>query len=478
MMILPRIIQGTRRSAKSSGACWMRTMAVLAGACWMRTMAVLLIAGLVSGPMVHEAAASKQKPAGPQARPIALTGGTVHTVSGAVLERATVLFDDGVITGIGTDLALPENTLVIDVSGKHVYPGLIAAPTTLGLTEIGSVRATQDNVETGDITPSVRAVTAVNPDSEYFPVARANGILTALTMPSGGLISGLSGLIALDGWTTEEMTLQSTVGLHVRWPSYRVFDFPGADGREKQVEARREALTRLRDAFREARAYMIAKEAERTGGPFHPSDLGWESMIPVLKKELPVLVHASEVKQIHAAIDWALAEDLKIVLVGGADVWRVADRLKENAIPVIVGAVHYLPARRWEAYDAPFTNALKLDEAGLDFCIGERRVWLEGGGGSNVRNLPYHAATAAAYGLPREEALKSVTLYPARILGVDDRLGSLETGKDATLIVTDGDPLEIMTQVERAFIQGRPVDIGSKHTDLYDKYRTRLEQVK
>ncbi len=430
------------------------------------------------GIMVHEAAASKQKPAGPQTQPIALTGGTVHTVSGDVIETATVLFESGVITGIGTDLALPDNTLVIDVTGKHVYPGLIATTTALGLSEIGSVRATRDNVEVGDVTPSVRAVSAVNPDSEYFPVGRANGILTALTMPSGGLISGLSGLIALDGWTTEGMTLNPTVGLHVRWPSYRILDFPGVVSREEQIKTRRESQTRLRDAFRDARAYMIAKEAERDGGPFHPSDLGWESMIPVLKKELPVFVHASEEKQIHAAIDWALAEDLKIVLVGDADLWRVADRLKEHEIPVIIGGVHYLPPRRWEAYDTPFTNALKLYEAGVEFCIGERRVWLEGGGGSNVRNLPYHAATAAGYGLPREEALKSVTLYPARILGVEDRLGGLETGKDATLIVTDGDPLEIMTRVERAFIQGRPVDLSSKHTDLYDKYLTRLEQLK
>ena len=467
MMTFPRMPQGPVPSVTG-----------VAGAWWMRTMALGLITALAACLVNQDAAASKQRPAGPQAHPIALTGGTVHTVSGDVIERATVLFESGVITGIGTDLALPDSTRVIDVTGKHVYPGLIAVTTALGLTEIGSVRATRDDVEVGDVTPSVRAVSAVNPDSEYFPVGRANGILTALTMPSGGLISGLSGLIALDGWTTEGMTLNPTVGLHVRWPSYRILDFPGVVSREEQIKTRRENQMRLRDAFREARAYMIAKEAERGGGSFHPSDLGWEAMIPVLKKELPVFVHASEEKQIHAAIDWALAEDLKIVLVGGADVWRVADRLKEHEIPVIIGAVHYLPARRWEPYDTPFTNALKLYETGLEYCIGERQVWLEGGGGSNVRNLPYHAATAAAYGLPREEALKSVTLYPARILGVEDQLGSLETGKDATLIVTDGDPLEIMTRVERAFIQGRPVDLSSKHTDLYDKYRTRLEQVR
>ena len=465
MVSLLRTSMGTDRSAKTATGTWRKRTAV-------PLLFLLLISGLAFGPLVHETAASKQKPAGPQEQPIALVGGTVHTVSDGVIEGATVLFESGVITGIGTDLALPENTRVIDVTGKHVYPGLIAAPTTIGLTEIGSVWATQDHIETGNVTPSVRAVTAVNPDSEYFPVARANGVLTALTVPSGGLISGLSGLVAMDGWTTEEMTLVATVGLHVRWPSYRVRDIPGLGGPEEQIKARKAALARLRDAFREARAYMIAKEAESGGGPFHPSDLGWESMIPVLKKELPVFIHASEEKQIHAALDWALAEELSVVLVGGADAWRVADRLTQNGIPVIVGAVHYLPARRWEAYDAPFTNALKLHEAGLDFCIGQ------GSGASNVRNLPFHAATAAAYGLPKEEALKSVTLYPARILGVEDRLGSLETGKDATLIVTSGDPLEIMTQVERAFIQGRPVDITSKHTDLYDKYRTRLEQVK
>lgn len=476
MTVLPPDRRGTGRMAKIRPAPgWMPLARARSIA--RRITRPLLIIGFVTGIMVQDATGSKQKPAGPQTHPIALAGGTVHTVSGDVIESATVLFESGVITGIGTGLALPDNTRVIDVTGKHVYPGLIAATTALGLNEISSVRATRDDVEIGDVTPSVRAVSAVNPDSEYFPVGRANGIMTALTMPGGGLISGLSGLISLDGWTTEGMTLNPTVGLHVRWPSYRILDFPGVIGREEQIEKRRESQMRLRDAFREARAYMIAKEAERGGGPFHPSDLGWESMIPVLRKELPVFIHASEEKQIHAAIDWALAEDLKIILVGGADVWRVADRLKEHDIPVIIGGVHYLPARRWEAYDAPFTNALKLYEAGVELCIGERRVWLEGGGGSNVRNLPYHAATAAAYGLPKEEALKAITLYPARILGVEDRLGSLETGKDATLIVTDGDPLEIMTRVELAFIQGRPVDLSSKHTDLYDKYRTRLEQM-
>jgi len=415
------------------------------------------------------ASASNQRPGRSQDHPIALTGGTVHPVGGPILENATLLFEQGKITAIGTSVALPPRTERIDVTGKHVYPGMIAAHTNLGLIEIGSVRATLDLNEIGDITSSVRTLPAVNPDSELFPVTRANGVLMALTVPTGGLIAGISGLLTLDGWTWEDMTLKSQVGLHVGWPSAAVSRAPGAPSVEEQQKRIEGQIHTIRDAFRAARAYMVAKNAESTGVPYHDTDVNWEAMIPVLKKEMPVFVHADAIQDIEMALDWITDEGVRAVLVGGYDAWRLTDRLKTLGIPVILNGTHRLPSRDWEDYDTPFSCAAKLHQAGIAFCI------TTGSDNYNERNLPYQAATAAAYGLPRDEALKAVTLYPAQILGVSDRVGSLGVGKDATLIVTNGDPLEIVTHVERAFILGRVVDLSSKHTQLYDKYRAKYE---
>ncbi len=423
--------------------------------------------------------ASDQIPAKPQDHPIALVGGTVHTISGATLENATVLFVDGKITAIGADVSLPEGTESIDATGKHLYPGMIAANTRIGLVEIGAVRATRDFQEVGDIKPNVRAETAINPDSEIIPVTRANGVTLAQSVPSGGLISGRSAVIELDGWTWESMTLKAPVGLHVFWP--RMLPFRGGgffffgpqQSPEEQKKRRDGDIQKIKGAFAAARAYAKAKAAEaQKGVPYHGTDLRWEAMLPVLNKEIPVFVHADEMTQIEAAIDWASQEDIQMVLVGGRDAWRVRERLKEKDIPVILAGVHTLPMRRWEPYDAPFASAAKLHEAGVRFCIG---VAFDA---SNVRNLPYHAATAAAYGLPKDEALKAITLYPAQILGVADRVGSLEVGKDATLIVTNGDPLEIRTSVEMEFIEGRRIDLSSRHTQLYEKYREKYRRLK
>jgi imidazolonepropionase-like amidohydrolase len=396
----------------------------------------------------------------------------VHTVSGPVIENATVLFENGKITAVGDNVSIPAGAERIDASGKHIYPSLIDAHTTLGLIEIGAVRATNDLAETGDINPNVRAEVALNPDSELLPVARANGIALALSVPQGGVISGTSAFIMLDGWTSEQLTLKAPVGLHVNWPWLTIrqsrFFRQSEEEQRKQME---ENLRKLREAFAEARAYMKAKKAEQQKGvPYHETDSRWEAMIPALEKKIPVFVNAREIKQIQAAVQWAEDEDVKLVIAGGTDAWRVADLLKARDIPVVYGPIHSLPGRRWEAYDTPFTTPLKLHQAGVRFCIADFES-------ENVRNLPYQAAMAAAYGLPKDEALKAITLYPAQILGVADRVGSIETGKDATLMVTDGDPLEIRTQVERVFIQGRNLDLGNKHRALYDKYTRKYQQM-
>ncbi len=408
-------------------------------------------------------------PGKPQNKPIALVNGTVHTITNGTIENGIVLFDKGKIIAVGKDVKIPKDAEVIDIKGKHVYPGLINAFTTIGLIEIGAVRATRDVTEVGLINPNVRAEVAFNPDSEHPPVTRANGITMALVVPTGDLIAGQSALMMLDGWTWEEMTLKAPVGLHIYWP--RMVRPEGAGfmfAMQNPEELRKETERRLqliRETFQKAKAYKRAKEAETQKGiPYHDTDLKYEAMIPVLEGKVPVFVHANSAKEILSAVQWAESEGVKIVIVGGQDSWKVADVLKNKNIPVILTNIHRLPSQRDLDYDEPFAIAYKLYKAGVKFCIAGE------GGYYNERNLPYQAGTCVAFGLPREEALKAITIYPAEILGVADKVGSIEPGKDATLIVTTGDPLEIPTQVVYEFIQGRKVDLTNRQVKLYEKY--------
>ncbi len=406
-------------------------------------------------------------PGKPQNKPIALVGGTIHTVTQGTIENGIVLFDKGKIIAVGKDVNIPRDAEVINISGKHVYPGLINAFTTIGLIEIGAVRATRDVTEVGLINPNVRAEVAFNPDSEHPPVTRANGITMALVVPTGELIAGQSALMMLDGWTWEEMALKAPVGLHIYWPrmvqpSTIRFLRRSPEELKKEIEKR---LKLIRETFQKARAYKKAKESETQKGiPYHETDLKYEALIPVVEGKVPVFVHANSSKEILSAIEWAESEKVKIVIVGGNDAWKVADVLKSKNIPVILTNIHRLPSTRDSEYDEPFTVAYKLYKAGVKFCIAGE------GGYYNERNLPYQAATCVAFGLPREEAIKAITIYPAEILGVGDKVGSIEPGKDATLIVTTGDPLEIPTQVVYEFIQGRKVDLTNRQVKLYEKY--------
>lgn len=408
-----------------------------------------------------------------EASSFAITGGTVHPVSGPEIPNGTVLVVDGKIIEVGTSVSVPAGAERVDASGLHVYPGMIAAHTILGLQEIGAVRATRDVNEVGNLNPNARAQVAINADSELIPVARANGVLTALSATSGGLLSGTSVVWELDGWNWQDMTIKQPAALHVRWPNMisrtrNWWDDEPAKSEEEQKKEREKQLKELRDAFDNARAYMKAREAMKAGGAHHEFDVRWEAMLPAVTKQIPVFVHADEYMQIEAALEFAKEMDLHIVIVGGRDSWRLANPLALAGVPVVYEETLSMPRRSWEPYDAAYTVPLKLQTAGVRFCISTG-----GGDASNLRNLPYEAAMAAAHGLPKEEALKSVTLYPAQILGVADRLGSIEPGKDATLIVTDGDPLEIMSNVKMAWISGEKIDLTSRHTRFYDKYRNR-----
>jgi len=426
---------------------------------------ILLLATVVA------AHASDHIPAPPQTKPIALKGATIHPVSGPEIPSATIVFVNGKITALGADAAIPEGAEVIDLAGKHIYPGFISANSVLGLIEVGAARATVDVAEAGAINPNVRSTTSINPDSELLPVARSNGILTAHAVPEGGLISGQSAVIRMDGWTPEEMTVRSPTAMHLRWPNLTINREPRAPkavkDQQKDID---KAVKQIRDAFQTARAYW---QARKSGTAAFKSDLRWEAMMPLFEGTLPLFVHANTPAQIEAALAWAKEIQLKIVLVGGNDAWRMASQLKETSTPVIIALSTTLPSRRGDAYDSSFANAAKLHEAGVRFCIAMNGRDSEA---PHERNLPYEAAMASAYGLPKEEALKAVTLYPAQILGVADQLGSLEPGKAATLFVTNGDPLDFPTQIETAYIDGRKIDLTNRQTRLRDKYKEKYRR--
>jgi len=425
--------------------------------------AVVLIALAVSPLRAHP-----QLPGAPQGHPIAMVDVTIHPVSGPVIERGVVLFDQGMLVAIGETVEIPADAEKISLPGKHVYPGLFDAYTQIGLVEFPSVRATRDETETGTVNPNAAAQVAVNPDSELIPVARSNGILTVLSAPTGGLISGTSAIMQLDGWTWEDMTLKAPAGAHLNWPKWvPVFTWLTPSTEQVQSERREKALEELRQALADARAYDQARKENRQA---HPRDARWEALARVTRGEVPIVAEADELQQIQSAVAFAQREGLKLILVGGYDAPLCTDLLKQAGVSVIVGGVHRLPQRPGDPYDHPFTVPARLHAAEVPYCIASRNE------ASRVRNLPYHAGTAAAYGLPAEEALRAVTLYPAQILGVADRIGSLEAGKEATLIVTNGDPLETPTQVERAFIQGREVDLNDKQKRLWHKYREKYRR--
>ena len=430
-------------------------------------IAVPLLA-LFCGQSAH---CAPQLPGPEQRQTVALVGGTIHPITSPPIEDGVLIFSSGRITSIGKKVKVPTDAKRINLKGKHVYPGLFDAHTNIGLVEINAVRATRDFQETGRINPNVKVEVAVNPDSEIIPVTRSNGILLAVSAPGGGLISGRSAVMQLDGWTYEEMTLHANASLYINWPNMTpVVDFHEERSAEQQSKDRDEALSKLSEFFADARAYQKARNFDGNQQPF---DTRLDAMIPVLAGDIPVVVRADEIQQIQSAVTFAVRENVKLIIHGGYDAPHCDRLLKKHDIPVIVSAVYRLPRHRGDDYDAAYTLPERLRKAGVKFCIsGSGRF-----GASNARNLPYHAATAAAYGLPEDEALKSITIYPAQILGVADRVGSIEVGKDATLFISDGNPLETTTHVKAAFIQGRTVDLSNRHKMLWKKYREKYRRL-
>jgi imidazolonepropionase-like amidohydrolase len=413
--------------------------------------------------------ADETMPGKAQKTPIALVGGTVHPINGPAIEDATIVFDAGKILAVGQTVEVPANAEVILVDGKHVYPGMFEAHSQLGLKEFDSIRASIDESEVGSVNPNAQAAVALNPDSSLLPVTRANGVLLALSAPTGGFISGQAAVIQLDGWTYEDLTLDADAAMVINWPSPPGRGRRGGRGAATPVPPTTDPLAELKTLLEEARRY---RELRTHQADQQPIDLRLEALAKVAAKEIPVLAAADSLVQIEGAVAFAVRENLRLIILGGYDAAECADLLKRHEVPVVITAVHRIPQNRSDAYDASYTLPARLQAAGVRFCIsssGRSETW-------NSRNLPYHAATAVAYGLDMEQAMRSITLSPAEILGVSARVGSLEVGKDATLIVTDGNPLEIPTQTEIAFVQGRRVDLSNKHTRLRDKYLQKYDE--
>ena len=401
----------------------------------------------------------------PKADAYAVTNVAIYPVDAPPVPAGTLVIRDGKIESIGTGAA-PEGVTVIDGTGLSAYPGLIDSGTAIGLTEIGSVHGTRDETEIGTFQPDLLTSTALNPHSEHVAVARANGLTTVFTGQGGGLVAGQASLIRLSGWVPREMTVKDPLGLVVNFPPVRK---PDRDPDEKKPDKEDTRLRDLREFFGMAKRFAARVEGAKRGAlPPPERDLRLEAMVPYMRGERAVIFNADLADDIKAAVRFAEEFGLKALIAGGAQAWKVAPFLAERKIPVLVGPVFRLPNDRYDPYDSAYWNAARLHKAGVPFAIRSADA-------SNARNLPYHAAMAAAHGLPRDEALKAITLYPARIFGVEDRIGSLGPGKAADLILTTGDPLEVITDVVAVFIDGKPQSLETRHTRLRDKFRERLK---
>ena len=403
---------------------------------------------------------------------VAIRNSTIYPVTSAPIANGTIVFANGVITAIGTNVAIPSGATVIDGAGLSVYPGLIDSGSQVGLTEVSSVAGTNDTSELGDLNPNARAEVAVNPHSNLIPVTRVNGITTVIAEPEGGIISGQSALIQLSGWTPKEMVLKAPVAMHIHFPRLRTVSF---DEQPQDEEAEKEAkknysnqVDKLRDILRDAQAYSkaAAARAKDTTVRRFDRDVILEALVPVVEGREPVIVHASLARDIKAAIKFADEFKLKMILADAEEVAQVIPDLKSRNIPVILGPILALPPHEDDPYDLIFTNAKTLYDNGIRFAI-------QSSDSHNARNLPYHAAMCAAFGLPKDVALKSITIFPAEIFGIADRIGSLEVGKIANVIVTNGDPLEIVTQVKKVFIGGEDIPMDTYQTLLYEKFLKR-----
>ena len=407
----------------------------------------------------------------------AIRNARIVTVSGPDIENGTVVIRDGKIEAVGASLNVPAGAQIIEGRGLSVYPGMIDAGTNMGLVEVPQgANGTVDLSEVGEFNPNAKAIIAVNPHSAHIAVTRVEGVTNTVTAPSGGLISGQAALINLLGTAPKEMAVVPQAALVINYPRIGAGGGPGFGGPQQQpanlsetLEANARQVEQIRKMLRDAEAYGRSQDAyaKDKSLPRPDQNVVLESLVPYVRGQQPVIFRAEREAEIRGAIKFAEEMKLKPVILGGNDAWKVASLLKEKNVPVILTGVLSLPVREDDAYDTLYENPAKLQQAGVLFAIST------GDAGPEVRNLAQYAGMAAAYGLSKAEALKSVTLYPAQIMNVADRLGSIEVGKMANLVVTDGDLLEIRTRIRYLLIDGRSVVLSSRHTELNDAFKNR-----
>ncbi|GHB76863.1 amidohydrolase family protein [Persicitalea jodogahamensis] len=414
--------------------------------------------------------AQNSAPAKPQAKPMVLTGATIHLGNGVVVENGLIAFDNGLITAVGPSSTAVNRTGadVIDLAGKHIFPGVIAMGSTIGIQEIASVRATLDFEEIGEINPHVRSLVAYSTDSEVTPTLRASGVLMAQSVPQGGLVSGSSSVFNTDGWNWEDAVLRKDDGIWLSWPSYlaRSFNYDDFSFTTKKNEKRAETISLLESTFADAKAYSEIDKPEMT-------NIRLDAMKNLFTGKQNLYVRANYAKDIIDAVKFAKKMGVsKVVIVGGNEAAKVAPFLKENNVPVVLGALHSLPSRPDDDVYAVYELPAKLHKAGVKVALSYDDEWWR------VRNLPYQAGTAAAFGdVSKEEALMFLTQNPAQIMGVDAMVGTLEKGKHATLIVTNGNMMDMRGNVvEHAFIKGAKVNLDNKQSRLYEKYKEKYGQ--
>lgn len=403
-------------------------------------------------------------PGPPQTRPILVEDAVIHVGDGTVRRGHSLLFNDGLVIEVARSIKKPPKAIVIPGDGRHVYPGLIDSFTDIGLREITAVDVSVDTTERGDQNPNVRSWIAFNPDSELIPVARAGGVLLAHVVPGGRLIRGQSAVMQLDGWSVEDMKIAAPTGLCLSWESI----VPSGDDAKELAKKYDAKIKELDEQLDTARRYRDAVASDSHTA----TDVRLESWVPVINGERPVFVYAERFAAIDSALRFFTSREIPMVLCGGADAMYCADLLVEHDVPVILKGTYRLPRKRHDSHEALYALPKQLHDQGIRFAIAGEGPGYPGGA-SNVRNLAYHAGAAVAHGLSREEAVKSITGSAAEILGLGKQVGTLTAGLDATLIISDGDILESLTQVTHAFVQGREVDLSNRHRQLFDKYKQR-----
>ena len=446
----------------------------LAGRALITILVALMFAAVVIAQQIGNPTA--QEGVMPPRGTFVIRNAHIVTVSGADIENGTLVIRDGKIEAVGSSVSVPSGAQTIDARGLSVYPGMIDAGTNMALVEVPQgANGTVDTSEVGDFNPNSRAIIAVNPHSAHIAVTRVEGITNVLSAPTGGLISGQAAFINLLGTSPHEMSVVPTAALVINYPRLSGGGGGGFGGFQQPfnlseaLQQSERQLEQLRKLLRDGEAYGLARDAYTKDKSLPRPDVNvvLEALVPYVRGLQPVIFRADREAEIRGAIKFAEEMKLKPIILGGDDAWKVASLLKEKNVPVIITGILQLPNHEDDPYDVLYENAAKLQQAGVRFCISS------GDPGPEARNLPLYAGMAAAYGLSKGDALKAVTLYPAQIMNVADRLGSIEAGKMANLVVTDGDLLEILTHIRYLFIDGRQVPLTSRHTELNDAFRKR-----